>query len=171
MSVDEIKSELDMRGVDYSECVSKQELVKKLIETRVLGKANPDRVFEKFNEVKDLEVNPEVFDSEMLKDSVASDGSLPGGMSPELMKALATDREIVSFLSDPKMQGVMKAVMEGGPSAMKKYMSDPEAVLMLQRLTQAMQRVQTGASPPGGRGPSSSNKQPIERDDDPDVLQ
>ena len=38
MTIDEIKSELEMRGVDCSDCVSRQELVQKLEETRVLGK-------------------------------------------------------------------------------------------------------------------------------------
>ena len=38
MSIDEIKSELDLRGVDYTECVSRQDLVQKLEETRVFGK-------------------------------------------------------------------------------------------------------------------------------------
>lgn len=37
MTIDEIKSELELRGVDYSDCVSRQELVQKLDETRVLG--------------------------------------------------------------------------------------------------------------------------------------
>lgn len=48
-----------------------------------------------------------------------------GGMSKELLKALAGDREIMTMLQDPKMQDIMKAVMTGGPTAMKKYLSDP----------------------------------------------
>ena len=41
-------------------------------------------------------------------------------MSPDLMKALAGDPEIIRMLRDPKMQDIMSAVMTGGPTAMKK---------------------------------------------------
>ena len=46
--------------------------------------------------------------------------SYTGGMSPELMKALASDPEIIRMLRDPKMQDIMSAVMTGGPKAMQK---------------------------------------------------
>jgi hypothetical protein len=48
MSIDELKAELDLRGVDYQDCVSKTQLAQKLIETRALGKANPN-IIDKFN--------------------------------------------------------------------------------------------------------------------------
>ena len=48
-----------------------------------------------------------------------------------LMKAMAKDPEIMNMLGDPKMQEIMKTMMSGGPDAMKKYMSDPDAVALL----------------------------------------
>jgi hypothetical protein len=48
MSVDELKSELDMRGVKYDDCISKNELVDRLISTRLVGTANVD-ILEQFN--------------------------------------------------------------------------------------------------------------------------
>ena len=48
MSIDELKAELDLRGVDFTDCFSKSELVTRLIETRASGKANPD-ILDKFN--------------------------------------------------------------------------------------------------------------------------
>ena len=48
-----------------------------------------------------------------------------GGLPKEMIKALAGDKEIMNMLKDPKMQDIMKAVMTGGPTAMKKYLSDP----------------------------------------------
>jgi hypothetical protein len=48
MSVDELKSELDMRGVKYEDCISKNELVDRLISTRLVGTANVD-ILEQFN--------------------------------------------------------------------------------------------------------------------------
>jgi hypothetical protein len=35
----------------------------------------------------------------------------------------------------------MKAVMTGGPDGVKKYLSDPDAMLLLQKLTIAISRV------------------------------
>jgi hypothetical protein len=48
-----------------------------------------------------------------------------GGLPKEMLMALAGDKEIMNMLKDPKMQDIMKAVMTGGPAAMKKYLSDP----------------------------------------------
>jgi len=160
MTVDEIKSELELRGVDYSDCTSKTDLIMKLQKSRLEGKADPTKIFERFNEVKDVEVTPEMFDSEFAQDAVAADGTLPGGIPLDMMKALASDKEVASFLRDPKMQEIMAAVMSGGEDALKRIVSkDPDAIRMLQKLTSAMGRVQ------------SQTKPPIERPDEPGILQ
>ena len=123
MSVDEIKSELDLRRIDFSDCVSKSQLQQRLNENRSKGTANPD-IFDKFNNKPD--VQPELFeDFDVISQMVSNDGNLPGGLSPLVLKALASDREIMSMLRDPKMQEVMKAVMINGASGIKKYLSDP----------------------------------------------
>jgi hypothetical protein len=160
MTVDEIKSELELRGVDYSECTSKTDLIMKLQKSRLEGKADATKIFERFNEVKDVEVTPEMFESEFAQDVVAADGTLPGGIPLDMMKALASDREVASFLRDPKMQEIMAAVMSGGEDALKRIVAkDPDAIRMLQKLTSAMGRVQ------------SQTKPPIERPDEPGILQ
>jgi hypothetical protein len=159
MTVDEIKSELELRGVDYSECTSKTDLIMKLQKSRLEGKADPNKIFERFNELKDTQVTPEMFESDYVQDAVAADGTLPGGIPLDMMKALATDKEVASFLRDPKMQEIMKAVMTGGEDALKRIVSkDPDAIRLLQKLTAAMSRVQ-------------APRPPIERPDEPGVLQ
>ena len=45
------------------------------------------------------------------------------------------------MLKDPKLQDMMSAVMGGGPEAMKKYLGDPAALMLLQKLTTAISRV------------------------------
>eukprot|EP01036_Dinobryon_divergens_P022051 gene22051-30285_t len=137
MSIDELKAELELRGVDFKDCFSKSELVNRLIESRVAGKANPD-ILEKFNSVKDDVIDMNTIDSNVFDDISAQDGGLPGGLPKEMIKALAGDKEIMNMLKDPKMQDIMKAVMTGGPTAMKKYLSDPDAIALLQRLSKAM---------------------------------
>lgn len=45
------------------------------------------------------------------------------------------------MLKDPKMQDMMSVVMGGGPEKMKKYLTDPDAILLLQKLSAALARV------------------------------
>lgn len=146
MTVDELKAELDLRKVNYDDCISKKELVSRLIQSRASGRASTD-VFEQFaaNEAEATEkgVNvSEVFDDDdLMEEAVSADGALPGGLPPEMMKALAADPEIMAYLKDPKFQDIMKAVMNGGPEALKKYLADPDALQMLQKLSTAMAKV------------------------------
>lgn len=81
MTIDEMKSELDLRGVDYEDCVSKQDLLERLRDTRTLGKADPN-IFNKFNEMEDLDSQQmnELLDSDEVEEIKSKDGSLPGGM-------------------------------------------------------------------------------------------
>lgn len=79
MSVDELKSELEMRGVSYHDCISKNELLDRLIQSRADGKASPD-ILKQFNSLDENSVPPEAFDDEeIMSQAVAKDGSLPGG--------------------------------------------------------------------------------------------
>jgi hypothetical protein len=79
MSVDELKSELEMRGVSYDDCISKNELLDRLIQSRADGKASPD-ILKQFNSLDENSVPPEAFDDEeIMSQAVAKDGSLPGG--------------------------------------------------------------------------------------------
>ena len=51
MRVSEIKAELDMRGVTYSDCFDKESLADRLKEARAEGKADPE-ILNKFNKAK-----------------------------------------------------------------------------------------------------------------------
>ena len=122
MTIDEMKSELDLRGVDYTDCVSKNDLLERLRDTRTLGKADPS-IISKFNEINndlDSQKIGELLDSDLTEEIKAKDGSLPGGMDPGLMKALAADPDISRMLRDPKMQEIMSAVMTRGPQGLQK---------------------------------------------------
>lgn len=141
MSIDELKAELDLRDVNYDECFSKSELVTKLAASRVAGRADT-KILDQFNELGEGTVDLSMMEDSELDDIMAEDGSLPGGLSKEMMKALSSDKGIMTMLKDPKMQDIMKAVMTGGPEAAKKYMSDPDALLLLQRLSGAIGKIQ-----------------------------
>ena len=152
MSVDELKAELDMRGVNYEDCISKTELVSRLVESRAIGKADTE-ILDDFtskmgtDDWVDLSgVDDERMDA-MMDDASGSDAALPGGMDPAVMKALARNPEIMRYLQDPKMQEIMKAVMSGGPDALKPFMGDPEALKMLQALSDVIN--QSGGAPGG----------------------
>ena len=140
MSVDELKAELEMRGVTYDDCISKTELVSRLVESRAKGKADPE-LLNKFKEIQedtDNLVDVDSLDDAYVNEALAGDNAMPGGMDPAMMKALASDPEIMNYLKDPKMQEIMQAVMTGGPDAIKKYLSDPDAMNMLQALSTAL---------------------------------
>lgn len=123
MSIDEIKSELDLRGVNYESCTTKSELVQLLVNSRVQGVADPS-IIDQFNQNTKENVNAD-FNEEVISQATSKDGTLPGGLSPQIVKAMASDPEIMRLLRDPKMQDVMKAVMTSGPEGLKKYLSDP----------------------------------------------
>ena len=55
------------------------------------------------------EPQPELNLDEMDLDSMmAGDGSLPGGMTPEQVKKMASNPEMLKMMANPKLQEVMK---------------------------------------------------------------
>lgn len=139
MTVDEIKAELDLRNVNYDDCLQKSQLVSRLAQSRATGRADPN-IIEQFKDNQDkfsaLD-NPEILD-----EMKSSAGTLPGGLPPEVIKAMIADPELMQLLKDPKMQSVLKSVMEKGPDGIKPYLADPDAILILQQLSKVMSRVQ-----------------------------
>ena len=88
MTVDELKSELEMRGVEFDDCISKNELVDRLIQSRVDGKAKVD-ILEKFNMLDESEVDLNAFDDkEIISQATSRDGNLVGGMYSCIIRSL-----------------------------------------------------------------------------------
>ena len=85
MTLDEIKAELEVRGVNYDECFSKGELVKKLGSARREGRATPE-IINQFNEINDQDFN--YVDDDKVQDLLSKDGKLPGGLDPSVMKCM-----------------------------------------------------------------------------------
>ena len=142
MKVGELTAELDLRGVDYSDCVEADELRVKLREARLSGRASPD-VLDEFNRKRaEAMVDPAqaVDASAMSEEDLAglrgSDGGIPGGLAPDEIFKLMNDPEIMTMLQKPKFQEIMKDVMGGGgQGALQKHMLDPESRDMLLKLT------------------------------------
>lgn len=63
---------------------------------------------------------------------------LPGGMSPEMVQQMASNPELMAVLQNPKMQQVLKGVMEKGPVAFAEYSGDAEVMAMIRTFTAAM---------------------------------
>ena len=137
MRVSEIKAELDLRGIDYSMCFDKESLSEVLEEARAVGKANPD-ILDTFNKAKLEETyNEEKLEikDEDIEKAVANDGTLPGGMDPDMFKTLATNPDVMSLLQNPKMQEAMKLMMTEGQEGLEKAMaSDPELRAIAEKL-------------------------------------
>lgn len=76
---------------------------------------------------------------EMIENSVGGDGTLPGGMPPDMLKAMMSDEELVTMLRSPKMQEIMKLVMSEGQEKLEEAMKeDPETYECVQKLNQIM---------------------------------
>ncbi|KAL7434908.1 hypothetical protein ACHAXH_009048 [Discostella pseudostelligera] len=141
MKISEIKSELDLRKVSYSDCFDRESLECRLNDARASGKADPS-IIDEFNkrnleatfEGKSLEVS-----DDMIANSLGGDGTLPGAMPPEMLKAMMGDEELVAMLRSPKMQEIMKLVMSDGQEELEKLMAvDKETYECVTKLNQIM---------------------------------
>ena len=129
MRVSEIKAELNLRKVDYSDCFDKESLAARLANARMQGKADPslvDDFKQRIEEKKSIDI-----DDEVLQSAVGGDGTLPGGMPPDMLKSLMANPELVELLQSEKMQSVMKLMMTGGQEAMQKAMEEDQEVYEL----------------------------------------
>ena len=141
MRVSEIKSELRMRGVKFDDCFDKESLVERLQEARATGRADPE-ILNEFNKKK-LEENfsgnkVEVTDED-LERMKANDGTLPGGMKPEMLQKLMGNPEIMALLQSPKMQEAMKLMMKSGREELENAIkNDPELQQVVEKLDMVM---------------------------------
>ena len=141
MRVGELTAELDLRGVDYSDCVEADELRARLQDARSRGVAAPD-LLDAFNRQRaERMADPDAPNPMNLsEDEIASiknaDGTLPGGLKPGEIFKLMNDPAVATMLANPKFQDILKDTMgDGGPDALAKHMADPESRDMLLALT------------------------------------
>jgi hypothetical protein len=138
MKISEIKSELDLRAVSYSDCFDRESLELRLNEARCQGKADPS-ILDRFNKANEMAAKDgsralEIEDK-VLEGALGGDGTLPGGMPPDMLTEMLGKPEVVDMLRNPKMQEVMKLVMTGGQKAFEEAMKDdPEMFELIQKL-------------------------------------
>ena len=88
--------------------------------------------------MEDADVD-KLLDDEVLEKAAGGDGTLPGGMPPDMLKTLMSNPELVSLLQNPKMQTVMKTVMTDGQGALEEEMkNDPETYELIMKLNRIM---------------------------------
>jgi len=74
---------------------------------------------------------------------VGGDGTLPGGLPPDMLKKLMSNPELTSLLQSPKMQEAMRLMMTGGQSALEKAMQeDHEVYEVVTKLNKVMEGTQ-----------------------------
>jgi hypothetical protein len=145
MRVSEIKAELGLRGIGYTDCFDKDSLSERLKEARATGKANPE-ILENFNRQKledqFKEEKLEVKDEDIER-ATAADGNLPGGMDPDVFKKLMGNEQVMTLLQSTKMQEAMKLMMTGGPGDLEAALEkDPDLLQVVEKLDQIMRGVQ-----------------------------
>jgi len=152
MRVGDLTAELDIRGVDYADCVEADELRSRLAEARLAGKASPD-VVDAFNRNRaERMADPSVPSPlEVTEEEMASiknaDGTLPGGLKPDDVFKLMNDPKIATMMASPKFQEILKDTMGGGGAgALSRHMADPDAREMLLTLTTVLK--DAGMVPP-----------------------
>ena len=129
MRVSEIKAELKLRNVDFGDCFDKESLAARLAKARMQGKADPslvDDFKQRIGEKTTIDI-----DDEVLQSAVGGDGTLPGGMPPDMLKSLMSNPELVELLQSEKMQNVMKLMMTEGQEGMQKAMEEDQEVYEL----------------------------------------
>lgn len=144
MKLSEIKSELDLRAVPYSDCFDRESLEIRLNEARSSGKADPSILdqFNKANEEAAKEGKSLEIEEGVLESALGGDGTLPGGMPPEMLQDMMSDPELIAMLRNPKMQEVMKLVMEGGQDAFEEATEgDEEMIELVKKLNAIMGRL------------------------------
>mmetsp|Transcript_5179 Transcript_5179/g.8827 ORF Transcript_5179/g.8827 Transcript_5179/m.8827 type:complete len:215 (-) Transcript_5179:106-750(-) len=129
MRVSEIKAELKLRNVDFSDCFEKESLAARLASARMQGKADPSLVDDFKQRIEEKETID--IDDEVLQSAVGGDGTLPGGMPPDMLRSLMSNPELVELLQSEKMQGVMKLMMTEGQEGMQKAMEEDQEVYEL----------------------------------------
>ncbi len=141
MRISEIKAELDLRGVAYGDCFDRESLSERLVEARASGRANP-AILDRFNKAKLEETFNEkrlVIKDDDLRDVVANDGTLPGGMDPDTFKRMMGNPELMVLLQNTKMQEAMKLMMTGGREQLEAAIkADPELQEIVQKLDKVM---------------------------------
>ena len=132
------------RKIKYGDCFDRQSLEERLNEARSQGRAD-ESIIDEFNK-RNLEasVKGETFEvsDEMIDKATAGDGTLPGGMPPEMLKSMMSDPDLVNMLRSPKMQEIMKVVMTEGQQSLEERMKeDKEVYECVQKLNQIMSRL------------------------------
>jgi hypothetical protein len=92
-----------------------------------------DKIKEQKLEVKDEDIDK----------VLASDGTLPGGMNPEMFKKMAGNPELMTLLQSTKMQEAMKLMMTGGRDDLQKaIVNDPEMREIVAKLDRVIRSIQ-----------------------------
>jgi hypothetical protein len=145
MRASEIKSELNLRGIGYTDCFDKESLVGRLEEARATGRADP-KIRENFNKQKIEEMFKEekvqVNDKDM-QSAVANDGKFPGGLTPDQFKKLASNPEVMTMLQSTQIQDAMGLMMTGERGELEQRLKeDPELQETIAKLDGIMKSLQ-----------------------------
>ena len=131
MRVSEIKAELDLRKISYADCFDKESLVQRLTKARKEGAADPS-ILETFNKLnlegifsgESVQTKMKDMQDLDLEAAIAKDGTIPGGLKPDVFKKLISNPEILASLSSTKLQDAMKLMMTGNQSELEKKMEE-----------------------------------------------
>lgn len=122
MTSSEIKRELTMLRVDFSDCVSRTELEERLQQARSLGRA---------------------------PQNIAADDDVPKiDLPPEVMKKISQNPEVRRMLSEPDTLRMFLDIATRDPKMIDKYTSDPDSYRKMQDLSALLFKIAPNHWPP-----------------------
>ena len=109
-----------------------------LADPKIIERYNRQKLETDFSPEKKVEIRDEDIDR-----AVANDGTLPGGLTPDMFKKLTGNPEIMELLQSTKMQEAMTLMMSGGREDLeKKLRDDPELQETITKLNSIMGSLQ-----------------------------
>eukprot|EP01031_Cornospumella_fuschlensis_P032774 gene32774-39623_t len=138
--------ELSWQGIDY-------QLSQSLLEKRAkrkLGRPLLERGAETGNSVDSAVTDAEETEGKELIEPTnhTLPPNLPNNLNPELAQVLVSDPLVLQLLRDPRMIEMMQAMTQGGQDSLKKYLGNPDALMLLDQLNAAISKAMKNKAQP-----------------------
>eukprot|EP01031_Cornospumella_fuschlensis_P032850 gene32850-39722_t len=131
-------NELSWQGIDYQ---LSQSLLEKRTKRKV-GRTLLERGAETSNSVDSAITDAKETEGKEvpIEPNHTLPPNLPNNLNPELAQALVSDPLVLQLLRDPRMIEMMQAMMQGGQDSLKKYLGNPDALMLLDQLNAAISK-------------------------------
>jgi len=118
MSIDDMIDDLIDRGVEFQDCITRPQLVKKLM-TFVDKEATEKEMMEQAVPAMNVINNNQPETENPLNEL------LPFSTNEDILKQISSDPRVEQIMRDPKVAAMIQAMKEKGPEGVKSHLSNP----------------------------------------------